>query len=89
MTWQCDRQRSVLERNVLRPRQLDSRHLARKGWLEGEAYSAAPSCIEADGATTLFDDERATPRPYGGVCDVGAYEFDGDYIFADGAEVKL
>jgi hypothetical protein len=53
------------------------------------AYNAAPSCIEADGATTLFDDARATPRPYAGLCDVGAYEFDGDYIFADGADVKL
>jgi len=53
------------------------------------AYNAAPSCREADGATTLGDDARSTPRPYAGLCDVGAYEFNGDYIFADGAEVKL
>jgi hypothetical protein len=53
------------------------------------AYNAAPSCIEADGATTLTDDVREAPRPHAGLCDVGAYEFDGDYIFADGAELKL
>jgi hypothetical protein len=53
------------------------------------AYNAAPSCKEADGATTLGDDARSTTRPYAGLCDVGAYEFNGDYIFADGAEVKL
>jgi hypothetical protein len=37
----------------------------------------------------LFDDARATPRPYAGLCDVGAYEFDGDYIFANSADVNL
>ena len=46
------------------------------------AYDAAPSCLEADGSTTLTIDARVTPRPYGSQCDVGAYEFDGDYIFA-------
>jgi len=34
-------------------------------------------------------DGREATRPSSGQCDVGAYEFDGDYIFADGAEVKL
>jgi len=54
-----------------------------------KAYNAAPSCVEADGSTTLPGDERGAARPYDAVCDVGAYEFDGDYIFADGADVKL
>ena len=53
------------------------------------AYDAAPSCLEADGTTTLTSDERFTTRPQFNQCDVGAYEFDGDYIFADGADVKL
>ena len=53
------------------------------------AYNAAPNCLEADGTTIIGVDARTTSRPYAGLCDVGAYEFDGDYIFADGAEVKL
>jgi hypothetical protein len=53
------------------------------------AYNAAPSCIEADGTTTLGYDARSTPRPYAGLCDVGAYEFDGDYILANGFDLKL
>ena len=53
------------------------------------AYNAAPNCLEADGTTINGVDARITSRPYAGLCDVGAYEFDGDYIFADGAEVKL
>jgi hypothetical protein len=53
------------------------------------AYDAAPSCLQADGTTTLTRDGRIAVRPYSVQCDVGAYEFDGDYIFADGADVKL
>jgi hypothetical protein len=53
------------------------------------AYNTAPDCHEADGLTTLTSDERFTVRPKFSQCDVGAYEFDGDYIFADGVEVKL
>ena len=48
------------------------------------AYNAAPNCLEADGSTTLAFDIRYAARPYAGQCDVGAYEFDGDYVFADG-----
>jgi hypothetical protein len=32
---------------------------------------------------------RGATRRYATLCDVGAYEFDGDYIFADGVDVKL
>jgi hypothetical protein len=46
-------------------------------------YNAAPSCLEADG-TTLRVDARFTARPLFGQCDVGAYEFDGDDIYANG-----
>jgi hypothetical protein len=53
------------------------------------AYDAAPSCLEADGTTTITSDGRYAVRPYSVQCDIGAYEFDGDYIFADGVDVKL
>ncbi|GAA0706511.1 hypothetical protein GCM10009105_04640 [Dokdonella soli] len=53
------------------------------------AYNTAPSCLQADGATTLTTDIRFAARPYAGQCDVGAYEFDGDYIFADGFQPRL
>jgi hypothetical protein len=53
------------------------------------AYDSAPDCLEADGVTTLMDDTRFTSRPQFNQCDVGAYEFDGDYIFADGVDVTL
>jgi len=33
--------------------------------------------------------QRGVTRPYNGVCYLGAYQFDGDYIFADGVDVKL
>jgi hypothetical protein len=49
----------------------------------------ASSCLEADGSTTLTTDERGALRPYGSQCDVGAYEFDGDYIFAANNDVML
>jgi hypothetical protein len=53
------------------------------------ATDAASICLEADNSTTLMFDGRGAARPYGPQCDVGAYEFDGDYIFADGADVKV
>ena len=53
------------------------------------AQYAASSCVEADGSTALTTDERGATRPYNGVCYLGAYQFDGDYIFADGVDVKL
>jgi hypothetical protein len=53
------------------------------------AYNAATNCLKADAVTTLGIDERGATRPYAALCDVGAYEFDGDYIFANGAEVTL
>jgi hypothetical protein len=53
------------------------------------AYDTASSCLEADNATTLTIDARGAARPYGAQCDVGAYEFDGDYIFASNNEPTL
>ncbi len=47
------------------------------------AYNAAPSCMDAKNQTVTLD-ERGVSRPQSGFCDVGAYEFDGDYIFANG-----
>jgi hypothetical protein len=47
------------------------------------AHDAASSCLQADDLTLLSRDERGATRPYGAQCDVGAYEFDGDYIFAN------
>jgi hypothetical protein len=51
-------------------------------------YTAA-SCLEADGTTALTSDERGTARPYQGKCYRGAYQFDGDYIFAANFEPSL
>jgi hypothetical protein len=53
------------------------------------ANDAASSCLEADNSTTLTIDERGAARYYGAQCDVGAYEFDGDYIFANAFLPKL
>jgi len=53
------------------------------------ATDGASSCLEADGSTTLTIDGRGAGRPYGLQCDVGAYEFDGDYIFAANNDVTL
>jgi hypothetical protein len=50
--------------------------------MNSPATDTASNCLEADGSTTLTTDERGATRPYGSQCDVGAYEFDGDYIFA-------
>jgi hypothetical protein len=38
------------------------------------ATNMAPSCLEADGSTTLAYGERAAARPHGAQCDIGAYE---------------
>jgi len=57
--------------------------------MNSPANNTATSCLEADNTTTLTADERGAARPYGAQCDIGAYEFDGDYIFADGLEGKL
>ena len=53
------------------------------------AHDAASSCFQADDLTLLSRDERGATRPYGAQCDAGAYEFDGDYIFANGADAIL
>jgi len=53
------------------------------------ATDAASSCLEADNTTPLTVDERGAGRPYGAQCDVGAYEYNGDYIFANGFQPKL
>jgi hypothetical protein len=47
------------------------------------AYNAAASCTDEHGATVATD-ERSIARPQYGLCDIGAYEYDGDYIFANG-----
>jgi len=48
------------------------------------AYNAATDCSTLSGSPALAIDSRYAARPYAAVCDVGAYEFDGDYIFAGG-----
>jgi hypothetical protein len=52
------------------------------------AYNTATSCAKADNTTVGFD-ERGATRPQFAQCDVGAYEFDGDYIFANDLDVLL
>ncbi len=47
------------------------------------AHDAATSCNDARG-NVVTSDERGVARPQNGQCDIGAYEFDGDYIFANG-----
>jgi len=46
------------------------------------ARDAAASCKDAKNQT-VASDARGKARPQGGSCDIGAYEFDGDYIFAN------
>jgi len=53
------------------------------------AQYAAATCTEADGSTPLTTDARGAARPYQGVCYLGAYQFDGDYIFAANNEPTL
>jgi len=52
------------------------------------AYNTATSCLDNNNAAVGFD-ERGATRPYAALCDVGAYEFDGDYIFANGSEAGM
>jgi hypothetical protein len=50
------------------------------------AYNAAVSCTDDHGVTVATDERgaaRPQPSPTSG-CDIGAYEYDGDYIFANG-----
>jgi hypothetical protein len=54
-----------------------------------DAYNVATNCLVVDGATTLTTEARDATRPYAGQCDIETYEFDGDYIFADGYETTL
>ena len=49
--------------------------------------ASAGACFEADDSTALFTDERGFARPYMGTRNLGAYQFDGDYIFSSGNEV--
>jgi hypothetical protein len=49
------------------------------------AYNAAGSCLDAKSQVVSVD-ERGKARPQAGICDIGAYEFDNDYIFANGFE---
>lgn len=48
------------------------------------AYNAAASCTADTKGTLATADERGVSRPQFGICDIGAYEYDGDYIFANG-----
>ena len=56
---------------------------------DSPAQYAADNCIEVDGSSPLTADERGVMRPYQGVCYLGAYQFDGDYIFAANYDVAL
>ena len=49
------------------------------------AYNAASSCNDAK-SQAVASDARGRARPQAGVCDIGAYEFDNDYIFANSFE---
>ncbi len=52
------------------------------------AYNAV-SCSESD-STTNNSDGRGAARPQeGGNCDIGAFEFDGDYVFGNGFDDSL
>lgn len=53
------------------------------------ARDGASGCILADGVTVLATDARGAARPNGAVCDIGAYEFDGDHLFANGFELSV
>jgi len=53
--------------------------------LPGSPAIDASTCLDANGTFTLVDDQRGRPRPYGGACDIGAYERD-DLLLANGFE---
>jgi hypothetical protein len=55
---------------------------------DSPATDAASSCALLLGGTD-GSDARATTRPQGPQCDVGSFEFDQDYIFANGNDVTL
>jgi len=57
--------------------------------IDAAGTNVEDTCLETDALTTLLDDERGAARPYGSRCDVGAYEYDGDYIFAANNEPAL
>jgi len=48
----------------------------------------AVSCTESDATTNNFDG-RGIARPQGGNCDIGAFEFDGDYVFGTDFDKSL
>ena len=48
----------------------------------GSAIDAAAACTGIGGSEVFADDQRATSRPQGGACDLGAIE--ADYLFVDG-----
>jgi hypothetical protein len=52
------------------------------------ATDATTNCSLTAPGTNGFD-ERNTVRPQGAQCDIGAYEFDDDYIFANGVDAAL
>jgi len=52
------------------------------------ATDATTSCSLTPSGS-LEVDERGTTRPQGAHCDIGAYEFDNDYIFANGGDAVL
>ncbi len=49
---------------------------------QSPAINAVASCNDADGNPVTID-ARGVARPQNGQCDIGAYEYDGDYIFAN------
>jgi len=51
------------------------------------AFNAASDCLDAAG-NVLVDDQRGASRPFGGICDLGAYERD-ESIFADGFDITF
>ena len=50
---------------------------------QSPAYNAASTCKDANG-NSIATDERGISRPQGVQCDIGAYEYDNDYLFANG-----
>jgi hypothetical protein len=54
-----------------------------------QTAATAGKCVEADNMTLALQDERGATRPYQDTCSLGAYQFDGDYIFAAGNDVVL
>lgn len=56
------------------------------GWTPTMVPKSGSSAIDALTCTSGFvrDDQRGVSRPHGASCDVGAVEYDGDYIYANG-----